>query len=458
MFSDKDLIKNINLYSKLNRVPFHTPMHLGRTDYPNDLSELSGLDNLQYPSSTLKNTEEYLSEIFSAKKSFLLTNGASIGLQAAILALKFYYLQSNLALKPLLVARNVHKSVLSGIILAGFDVEWLELNYDHNLDLYTGLKLSVAELKDFLSNREDDYAGLVLTNPSYDGFYSDLSSLKSLTLPLIIDEAHGTHYYFSGDLPQGALKTAGDIVIHSLHKTLGALTQSAVAHISLHSKVPASCYEAALRLLQTTSPSYLILKSILESVQYYAQEAKELYLRVKAFQEKISSNHPTANNDDYFRIVIQNARAEELEVFLEKRNIFIEKKSSKSITIFLSPYHNEQDIDLLNEALTEFQGTTHKHASSKQRRTNDRSTLPSALDFFSFPDQALNPQLAYFSPFRELPYQESLGEICAELFAPCPPGFPLLVPGQKINSSIIDKLGICNDFLRYKRGIIRVVE
>jgi arginine/lysine/ornithine decarboxylase len=445
MFSDKDLIKNINLYSKINRVPFHTPMHLGRTDYPNDLSELSGLDNLQYPASTLKNTEEYLSEIFFAKKSFLLTNGASIGLQAAILALKFYRLQNNLALKPLLVARNVHKSVLSGIILAGFDVEWLELNYDHDLDLYTGLKLSVAELKEFLSDREDAYAGLVLTNPSYDGFYSDLSLLKSLTLPLIIDEAHGTHYYFSDDLPQGALKTAGDIVIHSLHKTLGALTQSAVAHISLHSKIPASCYEAALRLLQTTSPSYLILKSILESVQYYAQEAKELYLKVKAFQEKISSNHLTANNHDYFRIIIHNTEAEQLEVFLEKKNIFIEKKSSKSITIFLSPYHNEQDIDLLNEALTEF-------------HLPNRSARPPALEIFSFPDQVINPQLAYFRPFRELPYQESLGEICAELFAPCPPGFPLLVPGQKINSSIIDKLGICDDFLRYKRGIIRVVE
>ena len=445
MFSDKDLIKNINLYSKINRVPFHTPMHLGRTDYPNDLSELSGLDNLQYPASTLKNTEEYLSEIFFAKKSFLLTNGASIGLQAAVLALKFYYLQSNLALKPLLVARNVHKSVVSGIILAGFDVEWLELNYDHNLDLYTGLKLSVAELKEFLNDREDAYAGLILTNPSYDGFYSDLSSLKSLTLPLIIDEAHGTHYYFSDDLPKGALKTAGDIIIQSLHKTLGALTQSAVAHISLHSKVPASCYEAALRLLQTTSPSYLIIKSILESVQYYAQEAKELYLRVKAFQEKISTNCLAANNDDYFRIIIQNSTAEELEVFLEKRNIFIEKKSSKSITIFLSPYHNEKDIDLLNTALSEF-------------HLPNRSAHPSALEIFSFPDQVLNPKLAYFSPFRELPYQESLGEICAELFAPCPPGFPLLVPGQKINSSIIDKLGICDDFLKYKRGIIRVVE
>jgi arginine decarboxylase len=445
MFSDKDLIKNIHLYSKLNRVPFHTPMHLGRTDYPNDLSELSGLDNLQYPTSTLKNTEEYLSEIFFAKKSFLLTNGASIGLQAAVLALKFYYSHNNLELKPLLVARNVHKSVLSGIILAGFDIEWLELNYDHNLDLYTGLKLSVAELKEFLSNREDAYAGLILTNPSYDGFYSDLSLLKSLTLPLIVDEAHGTHYYFSDDLPQGALKTAGDIVIHSLHKTLGALTQSAVAHISIHSKIPASCYEAALRLLQTTSPSYLILKSILESVQYYAQEAKELCLKVKALQEKILTNCLIANNDDYFRIIIQDARAEDLEVFLEKRNIFIEKKSSKSITIFLSPYHNEKDIDVLNTALTKFQEA-------------NLSAHPSPLEIFSFPGQVLNPQLAYFSPFRELPYQESLGEICAELFAPCPPGFPLLVPGQEINSSIIDKLGICDDFLKYKRGIIRVVE
>jgi arginine/lysine/ornithine decarboxylase len=180
-------------------------------------------------------------------------------------------------------------------------------------------------------------------------------------------------------------------------------------------------------------------------VQYYAQEAKELYLKVKAFQEKISSNHLTANNHDYFRIIIHNTEAEQLEVFLEKKNIFIEKKSSKSITIFLSPYHNEKDINLLNTALTQFHAT-------------NLNVSPPELRFFSFPDQVINPQLAYFRPFRELPYQESLGEICAELFAPCPPGFPLLVPGQKINSSIIDKLGICDDFLRYKSGIIRVVE
>jgi arginine/lysine/ornithine decarboxylase len=180
-------------------------------------------------------------------------------------------------------------------------------------------------------------------------------------------------------------------------------------------------------------------------VQHYVQEAKELCLKVKGFQEKILRNHLTANNDDYFRIVIQNARAEELEVFLEKRNIFIEKKSSKSITLFLSPYHNEKDIDLLNTALSEF-------------HLPNRSARPSPLEIFSFPDQVLNPQLAYSGPFQELPYQESLGEISAELFAPCPPGFPLLVPGQQINSSIIDKLGTCDDFLKYKRGIIRVVE
>ena len=342
-----------------------------------------------------------------------------------------------------MVARNVHKSVLSGIILSGFDVEWLELNYDHKLDLYTGLNLSIPLLKEFLSMREDAYSGLVLTNPSYDGFYSDLSLLKSLALPLIIDEAHGAHYYFTDDLPQGALKTAGDIVIHSLHKTLGALTQSALAHISIDSKIPASCYEAALRLLQTTSPSYLILKSILESVQNYAQNGKELCQKVKLLQKKITGSSTVANHD-YFRTIIQHESTEQLEDFLEEKNIFIEKKSNKSITMFLSPYHNEKDIILVNRALKEFNRTKIHNAPK--------------LDSFEFPEQILNPQLAYSSPFRELPYQESLGKICAELFAPCPPGFPLLIPGQKINSSIIDKLGICDDFLEYKRGIIRIVE
>lgn len=448
MFSDQELIKNIRAYANdSSRLAFHTPMHLGRTNYPEDLTELNGLDNLQYPNSTLKEAETSIAKVFATEKTFLLTNGASMGLAAAILAIRLFYESEAIPLKPVLVSRNAHKSVISGLILAKLDVEWLEVNYDKELDLYREIDSQNLSRYDF-----NKYSALLITNPTYDGFYTKLQDLKNLDIPIIVDEAHGAHFHFLAELPQPALKTKASIVIHSLHKTLGALTQSALAHINYGSKIPAEFYERALRLMQTTSPNYMILKSTVETVFDFHNKAKEYSSKIfelKALLKENESNYFT-KNDDYMKLVIKSDQAELLESFLEKSNIFIEKKSKKCLTAFLSHLHQKDDIKRLINALEEF-----KNKYSTVRIESEANLNQAYLDF---PEQLISPAEAYHGSSELIKFSEAEHRISSELFAPCPPGFPILVPGQKINQSVIHKLASCDDFLNYKCGIIRVVK
>jgi len=246
--------------------------------------------------------------------------------------------------------------------------------------------------------------------------------------------------------------SVADICIHSLHKTLGALTQGAVAHITHKSKVSVTCYEMAIRLLQSTSPSYLIIESILKSINNFEARGREYFEHVKGLRGTINKAFLYGDNQDCFKAIICNSSG--LEESLMENNIFIEKSSLNSLTLFLSPYHKLGDIYRLNKVLEA--SMSGLYAGTVAERTS-RSLHSQQILELDFPEQVLNPQFAYLTPNEEVFYKEALGRISAELFAPCPPGFPLLVPGQKINQAILDKLGTCDDFLFYKSGIIRVV-
>ena len=154
--SKNKLSKNIDAYLNENYAQFHSPAHCGLLN-TRDLSEVEGLDDLQEPSGVLKDYQEQCAELFGAQSSFFLINWASVGLQAACLALKIF-LEETKNTKPVLVARNIHKSVLSGIILAGLTIEWLEPNWNQELGIYT--RVSLPE------KLEASYSALIITNPS----------------------------------------------------------------------------------------------------------------------------------------------------------------------------------------------------------------------------------------------------------------------------------------------------
>ncbi|MDA0771330.1 MAG: hypothetical protein O3C63_00125 [Cyanobacteria bacterium] len=383
------LSQKINEQLEKNYVAFHSPAHAGKLN-ARDLTELDGLDDLQYPEGVLKESQEFVAEIFGAQRSFFLVNGASVGMQAACIALQIY-LNSINDTRPVLVARNVHKSVIAGIILAGLTIEWFEPEWNEELGIYT-----VTRLHDATARSSQQYSAIILSNPTYEGFHTELSTMD---IPVIIDEAHGAHYQFSNQLPATALEQGADISVQSWHKTLGSLGQTGVLHISKQCKIPSQYIEDSLRLLQTTSPSYLLMESLTETASLYADEGQGIVEETIRISKKIKLN-PYLNHDPY-RFIIQGPGFA-IEDLLKENGILIEAAYDNFALLFINPGNDIADIVKLNA-----------QASKIEELIKNHKTKP--------------------IPYSPLPGPHALREAFfagdTSIEAPCPPGIPLKIPG-----------------------------
>ena len=214
------------LYDKLKKnkkIPFHMPGHkrnaklLGdKLPYKLDITEIDSFDNLHNPEGIIKEIENKAKNIYNSGKSFILVNGSTVGILAGVSS-------SVNRGDTVLVARNCHKSVYNALELMGADIHFIYPGTDEygifrpiNTDV---VKLKIDELKPKL---------IIITSPTYEGVCSDVENIcklaHSFNIPVLLDAAHGAHMYELG--------SAADIVIMSLHKTLPALTQCAVAHIN----------------------------------------------------------------------------------------------------------------------------------------------------------------------------------------------------------------------------------
>ena len=380
------LSKNIDNYLAQDFTQLHSPAHCGYLN-PRDLSEVDGLDDLQEPNGVLKEAQETTAQFFGAKESFFLVNGASIGMQASMIALKLY-LNSINDTRPILVARNIHKSTFNGIILADLEMQWLEPDWDENLGLYT--KVTVPE-------NLENFSALVVTNPSYEGFYSQI---PNLSIPVIVDEAHGAHYHFSDDLPKPALNYGADIAVQSWHKTLGSLTQTGVLHVNNNSKIPVEFTKAALKLLQTTSPSYILLESICKVLDKYQKQGQEIIKNTLARASSITKYRVTSNDPCRCLIQVPGFSGEELDEYLSQNKIAIEQIHQASVLAFINPGNKLEDIERLNQVL----------AKLEPRGDLKKITKPKIFQ------KNFRPHTSFFEKLE------------INITAPCPPG---IVQSQK---------------------------
>ena len=385
------LSQNIDKYLEQNYTQFHSPAHCGFLN-PRDLSEVEGLDDLQEPTGVLKEYQEKTADLFSAAASFFLVNGASLGMQAACLALKLY-LEEKQDSRPVLVARNIHKSVLSGIILAGLEISWLEPEWNDELGIYTRVKIP--------ENTEEKYSALIITNPSYEGFYS---KLRELSIPVIVDEAHGAHYHFSKRLPSTALESGTDLVVQSWHKTLGSLTQTGVLHLNKNSLIPEAYVKACIKLLQTTSPSYLLLESICKVIDRYQEDGQKIIDSTIDKADQIQKYR--IPNDDPLRALISvpGLNGEELDEILFEKKISLEQVHGSSVLAFINPGNSQEDIDNLLRALDSIPETAGSNTSYPKPIISSKS---------------FNPRKSFFKN-QEI-----------EIQAPCPPGIVQNCPGDR---------------------------
>ena len=327
------------IYEYLNEfseISFHMPGHKGNIPVPIvDVTELSGTDNLMCPEGIIKEAQTEMAKVLGKKEAFFLTNGATSGILASILA-------TVTPGETVLVDRNCHASVIYGLILAGGIPKFVYPKVNHEFGIPCPL-----------SAEDIDYDGekiLIVTSPTYYGEVANIKKIRETVgdITIIQDEAHGAHFYFDDSLAS-CRTNESDLTVLSFHKTMPTLNQGAVLCCNTD-KISPKKIKQAISLVHTTSPSYPILSSL----DYSGIFGKELYhnrtilQKIKQLSKALTEKTPLRilTNQDSYKLLLNcncaNITAEELDRYLQNthkiyadflQNVF---KSMKPFKMFFS--------------------------------------------------------------------------------------------------------------------------
>lgn len=418
------------LYDKLkknDKIPFHMPGHKRNTKflknkfpYELDITEIDGFDNLHNPTGVIKEIEDKAREIYKSDKSFILVNGSTVGILAGVTSV----LNRG---DNVLIARNCHKSVYNAVELAGANLHYIMPETD-DYGIFKPLNSAVLKSKiDEISPKL-----IVITSPTYEGVCSDIDGICDLAhahnIPVLLDAAHGAHMYELGN--------AADIVIMSLHKTLPALTQCAIAHIN-GNLVNAEEFRIKLSVFETSSPSYVLMASIEECLSYISSTAFE-FTAAKYALKRFKLNDELENlkylkflqYDDINKLSIFTGFSNISGIELADRlrnyyNIEVEMASTLYVTLITTEFDDFKNYKLLSTSLKEIDYSLEKADYRKQ--------IP-----LSLPKKQCNPFEVKNNEAVDL--NLSIGKICGEYIWAYPPGIPLIVPGEVISEQLIETI------------------
>jgi len=435
---------------------FHTPGHQrgrgaptslrewwGEVVFTADLAELPGLDNLGQPAGVLREAQARVAQIFGAEHTWFLVNGATAGVLASLIAV---HRENGYIILP----RYVHQSVIHGLILTGAKPIFITPEWDAQQQVWGGIdpkKLTAV----LASQNHSSINALVLNSPTYKGVCGAVAECIAIAhqynIPVIVDEAHGAHFPFHPQLPDSALTLGADVVIHSTHKVLTSLTQSALLH-QQGNRIAPERMSQCLCLVQSSSPSYLLLASLVATAEQMAEQGKtlfdHLFMQLTWFMPaidqipgcnrlKINPNRVGFTAQDPTRLVIQTTdlgiTGFALDELLHKEHhITAEFPDYGDLTFILSPSHTAADLQSVIAAL---------QAISADCPRQPLAPLPPLPPLTA---GVLSPREAFFAPQRVLPWHAAVGQISAVTVSPYPPGIPVLLPGEWITSEVVDYL------------------
>ena len=409
-----------------------------------DLTEAEGLDDLHCPEGVIKEAQELAAEIFHAKATYFLVNGTTCGNEAMVLTCAGEK-------EKIMVPRNAHKSVLMGLILSGADPVYLMPRFDEKTGLCGNIMPEDVE-EGF--KKHPDCKGVFLVSPTYYGVCSNIRKISEIchknNAILMVDEAHGGHLYFgkksmgTDKLPQGAILQGADICAQSMHKVTGSLTQSSLLHVG-SDRIDRGRLEANLHMVQSTSPSYLLMTS-LDAARYelamhgpqmlsraleLAENARSRINRIKGMhcygKEIINEN---IYDLDTTRLVISASDLgitgfELADRLYEEYRVGLELADEKNVVAVVTYANEREDIQNLVDALEKIAQNT---IQSQENIKN--FSMPSV------PESVLSPRQAYFAPKKRISWENAKGKITGEALIPYPPGIPLVNPGEIITDEI----------------------
>jgi len=439
------------------KVSFHTPGHksgkgistrfrkfVGPKIFTIDLTTLDEVDCLQRPVGVIKEAQELAAEAYGADHSFFLVNGTTVGNHAMILS----------TVGPgdeVLVARNAHKSILTAIILSGAIPRFFPPAFDREL----GILLNVtADEAGRAMERHPDARILSLTSPNYYGVAADLPAIvreaKRRGILVLVDEAHGPHLHFHPGLPTSALDAGADVCVQSTHKILGGMTQSSMMHVR-GGDIDHSRLTRLLNLLQSTSPSYILMASLDLARMQMATEGEKLLS--KAIDLATDARRRVNRTPGLFcfgeadlprggfsldvtKLTIGVKKLgltgfEASGILNAEFGIQVEMADLCNILVIVSIGDRRDDLDRLVEALQ----------SLAARSPGETAVAPVPPPLPSMRHgSSLSPREAFFAPSEHVPLTKAEGRISADIVAVYPPGIPVLVPGEELVASTLEYL------------------
>ncbi|AEY64451.1 aminotransferase class I/II-fold pyridoxal phosphate-dependent enzyme [Clostridium sp. BNL1100] len=438
-------------YEKENINIFHMPGHKLSKGIPQelttdvlklDVTEVDGTDNLHYPEGIIKEAQEHAARAFGADNTFFLVNGSTCGIQAAIMSVCTRG-------QKILIGRDSHKSVVSGLIMSGAEPVFIYPEYNSKFGINEGITAQSIE-KALCMNPEA--AAVLITRPNYYGICSDIDAIVKIVhshgKPLIVDEAHGAHLVFSPLLPPSANQYKADIVIQSAHKTLPAVTQGAYMHIN-GSLIDIEKIRFNLAMLQTSSPSYIIMTYLDIARELMETEGKErlFYLieEINAFKNRIAEIHGYEvlegkylginTIQDPTRLVLNTSglgiSGYEAEAVLRAElSVQVEMADYENFVLITTTADNKRTFDRLYESLTKLAKVSFNDEWGRQAEKIRSLVAQKPFEALT----ALSPYEAYATQKEHKELKSCLGRICAGVVTPYPPGIPVLYPGELIDS------------------------
>lgn len=453
------LLEALQELAHRQHAPFYAPGHkrgrgipqpladlLGKTVFQADLPELPELDNLFAPEGAIREAQQLAAQAFGAAQTWFLVNGSTGGIIASILA-------TCAAGEKIILPRNVHRSAISGLVLSGAVPVFVSPEYDPAWDLANSITpAGVAEALD----RHPDAKAVMVVYPTYHGVCGDVAAIAELAhrhgIPLLADEAHGPHFAFHPDLPSPALAAGADLAVQSAHKVLSAMTQASMLHVQ-GDRIDRQRLSQALQLVQSTSPSYLLLASLDAARQQMATQGEQLLAQALRLAEGARNRlaqipglsvlqppSPEAVTPgfaalDRTRLTVSVAGLglsgyEADEILHRQLGVTAELPCLRQLTFIVSAGNTPADIEQLVRGFTTL--------AEKEKRLEAGLSCAGVPVLPSSPNPpALTPREAFFAETETLPGERACHRISAEIVCPYPPGVPVLMPGEIITRAAL---------------------
>ncbi len=466
------------LYSELERLagsdmyPFHMPGHKRNLEstplkgaFRCDITEIDGFDNLHDENGIILEAEKRANMLYGADETFFLVNGSTCGVCSAVSA-------SVPAGGRILAARGSHKSFYHAAYLRQIDIEYLPVKMIDKYGIYDGYTSEDVE-KALERIEKGSVSAVFITSPTYEGRCSDIEGIAKVChragIALIVDAAHGAHFGFDERLPKSAVQCGADLVIHSVHKTLPSMTQTALLHVQ-GELIDRGRLKRFLRIYQSSSPSYVLMASIDLCMKEMGEHGKEFAQKLiryrKMLEDDLSGSRkirvaPLNELEDPAKALIylqtQYMTGQQLyDILREEYHLQLEMAGERYVLAIISGWDLENGIVRLIKAVLDIDKRMNLYSHEDDGKLGAKETAPRNISDIenALPKTAMKISEAWDEEKEAVSLPEAEGRISGEFITLYPPGIPLIVPGEIFDRKLIDEIGKYLDYGMNLQGVL----